>query len=658
MDSLRFVRGLPPMPISASGAAGRHQSPAAQVSVAGPRAEAEEVEGRRKRGNWVLNILRVGSTWEKGREKKVAVDAGEDLVEGLGADSRCLDCDECVVDDEEREVFDRDSFSRLLRRVSIVEMEIYAKMSYLGRLAYSIPKIKPASLLKYHGLRFITSSLEKRAKSSNAEEKTPDPNKPEEKLPNNVTSSESSTVAEDNEKQNKKTPIISPSTAYHIAAAAASFVQSQTKSIIPFGAPKAKDGKDSEDENAISCSEMASFVATTNSVTAVVAGKEEMKQAVAKDLSSAQSSPSEWYICDDDKSGTRYFIIQGSESLASWQANLLFEPIQFEGLDVLVHRGIYEAAKGIYQQMLPEVKAHLKARGDSATLRFTGHSLGGSLSLLVNLMLLIRGEAPSSALLPVITFGAPTIMCGGDYLLRKLGLPQTHVQAITMHRDIVPRAFSCNYPDHVAKILKAVNGNFRNHPCLQHQKLLYAPMGKLLILQPEEKFSPNHHLLPPGSGLYLLGHPLSNSDDSMKHLLSAQLAFLNSPHPLEILSDRSAYGSEGTIYRDHDMDAYLRSVRSVIRRELKLIRKAKRQSRRILWWPLVSTQGSDAIIGQRARLTNSNQHHFNFVGVFNGGKDTLKRFGRIIASRNVQLFIVFLAPARLLVMGTLSLFPH
>lgn len=136
---------------------------------------------------------------------------------------------------------------------------------------------------------------------------------------------------------------------------------------------------------------------------------------------------------------------------------------------MLVHRGIYEAAKGIYRQMLPEVKAHLKARGDSATLRFTGHSLGGSLSLFVNLMLLIRGDAPSSVLLPVITFGAPTIMCGGNYLLHKLGLPQSHVQAITMHRDIVPRAFSCNYPDHIAKILKAVNGNFRNHPCLSNQ---------------------------------------------------------------------------------------------------------------------------------------------------------------------------------------------
>ncbi|ONK73228.1 uncharacterized protein A4U43_C04F28680 [Asparagus officinalis] len=57
-----------------------------------------------------------------------------------------------------------------------------------------------------------------------------------------------------------------------MAAAAASFVQSQTKSVITFGAPKAKDRKDSEDENTISCSEMTSFVAKTNSVSAVVVG--------------------------------------------------------------------------------------------------------------------------------------------------------------------------------------------------------------------------------------------------------------------------------------------------------------------------------------------------------------------------------------------------
>lgn len=124
--------------------------------------------------------------------------------------------------------------------------------------------------------------------------------------------------------------------------------------------------------------------------------------------------------------------------------------------------------------MLPEIQAHLRSHGNSANLRFTGQSLGGSLALLVNLMLLVRGEAPASSLMPVITFGAPSIMCGGDYLLQKLGLPKSHVQAITLHRDIVPRAFSCNYPDHVAKILKAVNRNFRNHPCLKNQVVFFS----------------------------------------------------------------------------------------------------------------------------------------------------------------------------------------
>lgn len=144
-------------------------------------------------------------------------------------------------------------------------------------------------------------------------------------------------------------------------------------------------------------------------------------------------------------------------------------PLLFQGFDILVHRGIYEAAKGIYEQMLPEVRTHLKNHGKYSTFRFTGHSLGGSLSLLISLMLLIRGEVPAASLLPVITFGAPAVMCGGDRLLHKLGLPRSHVQSITMHRDIVPRAFSCSYPSHVVELLKAINGSFRNHPCLKNE---------------------------------------------------------------------------------------------------------------------------------------------------------------------------------------------
>ena len=52
------------------------------------------------------------------------------------------------------------------------------------------------------------------------------------------------------------------------------------------------------------------------------------------------------------------------------------------------HRGIYEAVKGIYEQMLPEVLAHLQAQVKRATFHFTEHFLRWSSSLLVNLMLL------------------------------------------------------------------------------------------------------------------------------------------------------------------------------------------------------------------------------------------------------------------------------
>ncbi|KAA8543041.1 hypothetical protein F0562_021464 [Nyssa sinensis] len=625
--------------------------------------EGENEEGQN--GSWVLKILHVKALWRE-EEKDVFEELGEKAEEengvvndqncecsGSGNDDGDEECNVCRVDDDDHKIeFDRNSFSKLLRRVSLAEATLYAQMSYLGNLAYSIPQIKPGNLLKYHGLRFVTSSLEKKELVMKAEK---------EKVPAEVQEAEGTSKEQEQGKEMKSNGNqISASSAYQIAASAASYLHSHTKSILPFKSSKAVTSEDQGSEISgnvdLMNNDMASFMATTDSVTAVVAAKEEVKQAVADDLSSTRSSPCEWFICDDDQIGTRFFVIQGSESLASWQANLLFEPIQFEGLDVLVHRGIYEAAKGIYAQMLPEVRAHLKSRGNHATFRFTGHSLGGSLSLLVNLMLLIRGEAPLCSLLPVIIFGAPAIMCGGDRLLHELGLPRSHVQAITMHRDIVPRAFSCNYPNHVAEFLKAVNRNFRNHPCLNNQRLLYAPMGEFLILQPDEKFSPSHHLLPPGSGLYILNCPVSDASDAEKQIRAAQDVFLNSPHPLEILSDHSAYGSEGTIQRDHDMNSYLKSVRSVIRRELNRTRKARREHRRKLWWPLVTPHDINAaLMGERPVALASaymGESHFNSSGILQTGGESLNRFSRLVASQHMHLLVVLLFPARLLLLGT------
>ncbi|XP_071718809.1 phospholipase A1 PLIP2, chloroplastic-like [Rutidosis leptorrhynchoides] len=553
--------------------------------------------------NWVLKILHVRSMWNDNYRNRNDDDDDDDDDDDQHQDQEVkssnedevtcdeLECDACGIDDHnEPEIeFNKKSFSKLFKRVSLVEARLYSQMSYLGNLAYSIPQIKPGNLLKHYRLRFVTSSIEKKAhlaaKAEKAKEQNVDENEDEAlKAEKEIVSEVEETVKTVEKEEDKGgRNLVSAFTVYHIVASAASYLHSQTKSIIPF-----KSSENDSGEVSMTKAEVASFMATTDSVTAVVAAKEEVKQAVADDLNSMHSSPCEWFVCDDDESMTRYFVIQGSESLASWQANLLFEPIQFEGLDVIVHRGIYEAAKGIYEQMLPEVQAYFERYGDRAKFRFTGHSLGGSLSLLVNLMLLIRQQVPLSSLLPVITFGAPSVMCGGDRLLHKLGLPRSHLQAITMHRDIVPRAFSCRYPTRVADLLKAVNGNFRNHPCLNSQNLLYAPMGEFLILQPDSKFSPSHDLLPSGSGLYVLTSPISDTVKAEKEIRAAQSVFLNTPHPLEILSDRAAYGSTGAIQRDHDMESYLKSVKSVIRQELKSVRKVRREHRGRAWWPLVA----------------------------------------------------------------------
>ncbi|KAK8998229.1 hypothetical protein V6N11_083622 [Hibiscus sabdariffa] len=612
-----------------------------------------------KNGNWVMKILDVKSLWREKEGEKSIDEEGEKSVVNK-EDEICEFCSVCDDDDDENEIkeieIDKHSFSKMLKRVSLADAKLYAQMSYLGCLAYMIPKIKPESLLRRHGLRLVTSSIQKRESTTKAE-------KNHEQIgasSKNQEAKRNKKDAVDGHEQKNFGNRISASAAYQIAASAASYLQSHTRIILPFKSlnpesikASSKDGYGSDGGSDMIDPDVASLMATTDSVTAVVAAKEEVKQAVADNLNSTHSPPCEWFICDDDQTATRWFVIQGSESLASWQANLLFEPIQFEGLDVLVHRGIYEAAKGIYEQMLPEVRSHLKCHGTRATFRFSGHSLGGSLSLLVNLMLLIRGEVSASSLLPVIMFGSPSIMCGGDRLLRQFGLPRSHVQAITMHRDIVPRAFSCNFHDHVAELLKAINGKLRHHPCLTKQKLLYAPMGEFLILQPDEKFSPHHHLLPSGTGLYFLSCPMSSKDGDEKLLRAALRVFFNSPHPLDILSDLTAYGSEGTILRDHDMKSYLKCIRDVIRQEQNRIRKAKREQRRKDWWSLLFPHGINAsiILGKPIAIVGSGQEQFNLAGVLQIGRTSLKRFGKLVTSLHMHLVVILLFPAKMLLLG-------
>ena len=64
--------------------------------------------------------------------------------------------------------------------------------------------------------------------------------------------------------------------------------------------------------------------------------------------------------------------------------------------------------------------------------------------------------------------GQPCIPPGSNGLLAKMGLPHGAVRNVIMHRDIVPRAFACDYTL-VADLLARVSDSFRYHSCLHAQ---------------------------------------------------------------------------------------------------------------------------------------------------------------------------------------------
>ncbi|XP_024375693.1 phospholipase A1 PLIP3, chloroplastic [Physcomitrium patens] len=549
-------------------------------------------------------------------------------------------------------VHDKGSFGEFLQRMEYSDLKFFSKMSNLCNQAYYIPEIKKEELAKLYGLQFITSSLER--KTTSGKEKTSFEDKEMEKA---FDSSEDHLPTSSSKVKTEIGKLNPAKSTYAMAAAAASYLASQTKSFLPFkksdseqavleeddelddvaedfytfseweeyieesaekaaklstdkevlsaetskiGTSEARALKDSCNMKPESLEDELSPVAAAATATKLLTSEEETKDAVAEVLQSDAFCPSEWFVCDEEETSTRYFVIQGSDSLASWQANLIFESCTFEDPEwgVMVHRGMYEAAKGLYEQLTPLIQAHMVKHGNDAKFYFTGHSLGGSLSTLLTLMLRHRGVLPLSAILPVYTFGTCGVMCGGDWLLEHLGFPLSHVQSVVMHYDLVPRAFACHYPDQVIEVLKRLNGTFRKQPCLQQQKLMYAWMGKMYIVQPDQQQAPHHPLLPPGGALYAVRHPKHDIyEDTIKdphsqamryakEVRSAERSFLNSPHPLEILSDPASYGSEGTISRDHDAGQYLLAINTALREAFKRWRQQDKDKGRLWSTPI------------------------------------------------------------------------
>ncbi|MBA0633909.1 hypothetical protein Godav_021858 [Gossypium davidsonii] len=186
---------------------------------------------------------------------------------------------------------------------------------------------------------------------------------------------------------------------------------------------------------------------------------------------------------------------------------------------------MYEAAKVIYEKVIPHVVDFLQTHGEHARFQFTGHSLGGSIAVLVSLMLLIRNVVRCSMVEPFVTFGSPFVLCGGRKLLDELTLDDAQIYNVIMHGDIVPRGFSCSIPGFLISILK------------------------------------------------LFKHTTGCKDTSN----AAINGFLNSPHPLQTLFDPKAY----------DSSSYLKAIKGVLRLHITATIVPKLREKKSLLWPLL-----------------------------------------------------------------------
>jgi hypothetical protein len=175
-----------------------------------------------------------------------------------------------------------------------------------------------------------------------------------------------------------------------------------------------------------------------------------------------------------------------------------------------------------------------------------------------------------------------------------------------MTRDIVPRAFSCDY-SLVAELLRSWGPAWREHTCLAGgasgagRRQLYVHIGRMHVLQPSAELSfiseaaPHLPLLPQRPELFellerprraaparaanagaaataargasagsaaLASLPRGRAAASRDEVLAA---IMDCPHPLDTLGDAGAYGTNGSISRYHNPDHYAKALAQLLR---------------------------------------------------------------------------------------------
>ncbi|GLT84751.1 hypothetical protein SLE2022_029660 [Rubroshorea leprosula] len=205
--------------------------------------ENDEEVNEIKRANWVDMLLEIQSLW-KIRQQEESVDGAEIC----DSENAVWDCDDngdeigCVVNyDSEgggsKEIYDRESFSKLLVQVPWSDTKLFSQLAFLCNMAYVIPKLKGKDLKRYYGLEFVTSSVEKKAEVAAIKAKL---DQDSTRVPVTATAASEPNFQKPMDSEQKRSS--RSSIAYEIAASAASYVQSRTKNLLAPGSKSHHEG--------------------------------------------------------------------------------------------------------------------------------------------------------------------------------------------------------------------------------------------------------------------------------------------------------------------------------------------------------------------------------------------------------------------------------
>jgi hypothetical protein len=126
-------------------------------------------------------------------------------------------------------------------------------------------------------------------------------------------------------------------------------------------------------------------------------------------LGEAPRSRVQYVVSEEPGTDVQWVAVRGSDNDTNWRADFDRITQRSELLDADLFRGFASASEEVFSGVLPRLDP-------AKEVRFTGHSLGGAVALILDAMLRRNGEQSGSIWRqgPVITFGQPVVAEGDE----------------------------------------------------------------------------------------------------------------------------------------------------------------------------------------------------------------------------------------------------